>query len=81
MPVPDFEALSRNTARLVEEGGRALAAYLRPLEEGRTNADLAENVGDAVKTFGRVAEYWLADPKRTLQAQSAIATLKNIART
>ena len=73
-PLPDFEALSRNAARLVEVGGKALAAYLKPMEEGRTNADLADSVGDAVKTFGKVAEYWLADPKRSLQAQTAITT-------
>ncbi|HEX8828638.1 MAG TPA: class I poly(R)-hydroxyalkanoic acid synthase, partial [Xanthobacteraceae bacterium] len=29
----DIEAFSRNLARLVEEGGRALAAYLKPREE------------------------------------------------
>ncbi len=73
-PMPDFEALSRNAARLVEVGGKALAAYMKPMEEGRTNADLADSVGDAVKTFGKVAEYWLADPKRSLQAQTAITT-------
>ncbi len=73
-PLPDFEALSVNAARLVEVGGKALAAYLKPMEEGRTNADLADSVGDAVKTFGKVAEYWMADPKRSLQAQSAITT-------
>ena len=73
-PLPDFEALSRNAARLVEVGGKALAAYMKPMEEGRTNADLADSVGDAVKTFGKVAEYWLADPKRSLQAQTAITT-------
>ncbi len=63
-----------NAARLVEVGGKALAAYLKPMEEGRTNADLADSVGDAVKTFGKVAEYWLADPQRSLQAQSGITT-------
>ena len=73
-PLPDFEALSRNAARLVEVGGKALAAYMKPMEEGRTNADLADSVGEAVKTFGKVAEYWLADPKRSLQAQTAINT-------
>jgi polyhydroxyalkanoate synthase len=72
--IPNFEALSVNAAKLVEVGSKALAAYIKPLEEGRTNADLAENVGDAVKTFGKVAEFWLSDPKRSLQAQTAIAT-------
>ena len=31
----DIEALSRNLARLIEEGGKALAAYLKPREEGK----------------------------------------------
>ena len=31
----DIEALSRNVARLIEEGGKALAAYLKPREEGK----------------------------------------------
>ena len=74
VPLPDIEALSLNAARLIEQGGKALAAYLRPMEEGRSHPDLADNVGDAVKTFGKVAEYWLSDPTRTVQAQSAIAT-------
>ena len=30
----DVEAFSRNLARLIEEGGQALAAYLKPREEG-----------------------------------------------
>ena len=34
----DVEEFSRNLARLVEEGGRALAAYLKPREEGRRPA-------------------------------------------
>ena len=51
-----------------------MAAYLKPLEEGQTNADLADSVSDAVKTFGRVAEYWLADPQRALHAQTTITS-------
>ena len=30
----DVEAFSKNLARMVENGGKALAAYLRPREEG-----------------------------------------------
>ncbi|MDB5651584.1 MAG: class poly(R)-hydroxyalkanoic acid synthase [Hyphomicrobiales bacterium] len=70
IPVPNFEALSHNMARLVEEGGKAFAAYLKPIEEGRTNPDLAEHVEDAVKTLGHVAEHWLSDPARTIEAQA-----------
>ncbi len=73
-PLPDFDALSRNMARLVEESGKALAAYIKPLESGKTNPDMAEHVGDAVKTLGHVAERWLADPKKALEAQSALSS-------
>ncbi len=68
----DPEAFSKNLARWVEEGGRALAAYLKPREEGELREELAEEINDVVKTLGQVAEYWLADPKRTLEAQSRL---------
>jgi polyhydroxyalkanoate synthase len=74
MPMPDFEALSMNLARLVEEGGKALAAYLKPMEEGKINSDQNSTVEDAAKTLGKVAEYWLSDPKRAMQAQAGLAT-------
>ena len=69
----DVEAFSRNLARLVEEGGRALAAYLKPREQGR-NADgtAADEVAEVVKTLGQVAEYWLADPQRTVELQTRL---------
>src|SRR5436853_2229871 len=56
---------------MVEEGGRALAAYLKPREEGRVEEQQAE-VTDVVKTFGKVAEYWFADPQRALELQSSL---------
>ena len=68
----DPEAFSKNLARWVEEGGRALAAYLKPREEGELKEELAKEINDVVKTLGQVAEYWLADPKRTLEAQSRL---------
>jgi len=68
----DVEAFSRNLARLIEESGRALAAYLKPREEGRKSNLLAEEVGEVVKTLGHVAEYWLEDPQRALEAQNRL---------
>ncbi|HXW23498.1 MAG TPA: class I poly(R)-hydroxyalkanoic acid synthase, partial [Xanthobacteraceae bacterium] len=66
----DIEQFSRNIARMVEEGGKALAAYLKPREDGALKTDAAEDVSDAVKTLGRVAEYWLIDPQRALEVQT-----------
>jgi polyhydroxyalkanoate synthase subunit PhaC len=67
----DVERFSHNLARLVEEGGRALAAYLKPREEGRSD-EFAEEVGEVVKTLGQVAEYWLADPQRAVELQNRL---------
>jgi polyhydroxyalkanoate synthase len=68
----DVEAFARNLARLVEEGGKALAAYLKPREEGKIKGDLADDVSDAVKSLGRVAEYWMSDPRRALELQASL---------
>ena len=68
----DVEAFSRNLARLIEEGGKALAAYLKPREEGKIKNELAQNLGEIVGTLGQVADYWLSDPQRALELQSGL---------
>jgi polyhydroxyalkanoate synthase len=68
----DYEALAHNIARLIEEGGKALAAYMKPREQGKIKEDLAEDVTDIVKTMGQVTEYWMADPQRALDIQASL---------
>ena len=68
----DIEAFSRNLARLIEEGGKALAAYLKPREEGTVRGDLSDDVTDAIKTVGRIAEYWISDPGRAVELQASL---------
>nr|WP_246659551.1 class I poly(R)-hydroxyalkanoic acid synthase [Ancylobacter moscoviensis] len=68
----DLEVFAANLARMMEEGGRAMAAYLRPREDGRIKDEVAEDLADVAKTLGNVAEYWLADPQRTVEAQSRL---------
>ena len=67
----DVEEFARNVARMVEEGGKAMAAYLKPREEGRVDEQYAE-ITDVVKTLGKVADYWLRDPQRALELQSSL---------
>ena len=74
LPLPDFEALSRNMARFIEEAGKATAAYLKPSEERRGNTGLADEVGDIVKILGQVAEDLLRDPQKAIEAQGRLAT-------
>src|SRR5688572_10577858 len=65
----DPEAFARNVAKAVEEGGRALAAYLRPREAGQPAAEIAAAATDMLKTLSKVNEYWTSDPTRLMQAQ------------
>jgi len=69
----DVERLSSNIARMVELGGKALAAYLKPRETGARPADTPDSVADIAKTLGHVAEFWLKDPARAVAAQSEVA--------
>ncbi|MGB6536282.1 MAG: class I poly(R)-hydroxyalkanoic acid synthase [Xanthobacteraceae bacterium] len=68
----DVETFSRNVARLIEHGGRVLAAYLRPREQGHDDREVADEVTEVVKTLGQVAEYWFADPQRAVELQSRL---------
>jgi poly[(R)-3-hydroxyalkanoate] polymerase subunit PhaC len=70
----DIEAMSRNLARLVEQGGRALAAYMKPREQGREDREFADEVTEVAKTLGEVAGYWLAEPQRTAELQNRLGT-------
>ncbi len=70
----NVEEFSHNLARLVEEGGRALAAYLKPRQDGRDNREFAEELNEVVKTLSQVMHYWMADPQRTLELQARLGT-------
>lgn len=68
----DPDAFARNLALLIEEGGKAMAAYLKPRKDGKAREQMAEDIADVVKTLSQVGEYWMADPQRTLEAQASL---------
>jgi polyhydroxyalkanoate synthase len=68
----NIEVFAHNLARLIEEGGKALAAYLRPREEGSVKDEAVTEVAEVVKTLGQVAEYWLAEPTRAIELQASL---------
>ena len=74
---PDIERLAQNAARFIEQGGRALAAYMRPYEQGDTGEikrnDFSDLVAVALTAIGKVAEHWTSDPTRLAEAQASIA--------
>ena len=70
--MPDLEALTTNTALLMEEMGRATAASIKPMEEGRASSKPPEEISDMAKTFGLVVEQLVNDPQRLVLAQTSL---------
>jgi len=73
-PMPDFDELSRNMTRFIEGAGKAAAAYLKPVQEGQAPAEPPVDASEAIKSLSRVAEAWLTDPQKSLEAQSRLGT-------
>jgi polyhydroxyalkanoate synthase len=71
-PAPAVETLAHNIAQAVEQGGKVLSAYLRPRESGEIKTTVAHEIGEMVRSIGRVAEYYMADPERAFKAQAAL---------
>src|SRR5689334_25368247 len=64
------EAFAMNIARAMETSGQALAAYLQPRENGEPKDKPPSEIGEVIKTFTKVAEYWLADRERAENLQT-----------
>src|SRR6202012_115747 len=65
----DPEAFAMNLARAMESSGQALAAYLKPRENGEAKDKPPNELAEVVKTFTSVAEYWLSDKERATELQ------------
>src|SRR5580692_2508138 len=66
------EAFAMNIAKAMENGGQALAAYLKPPANGEARDKPPNEFTELVKTFSAVAEYWLLDPDRVSAIQTKI---------
>src|SRR2546429_9041007 len=64
------EVFAMNIAKAMETSGQALAAYLKPREDGEPKDKPPSEIGEAVKTFTKVAEYWLTDTQRAEDLQT-----------
>ncbi|MEO8319020.1 MAG: class I poly(R)-hydroxyalkanoic acid synthase [Bradyrhizobium sp.] len=67
------EAFAMNIAKAMETSGQALAAYLKPRENGEARDKPPNEIGEVVKTFSTVAEYWLSDQDRASDIQTRMA--------
>jgi polyhydroxyalkanoate synthase len=69
----DAEAFAMNIARAMESSGKALAAYLKPRENGEVQDRPPTELTEVVKTLTTVAEYWLSDNERAADVQTKMA--------
>jgi len=70
--VRDPDRFALNIARMVEEAGKAAAAWTAPRESGELRDHVAEPAADMVRTFSKITEYWLSEPSRALEAQTRL---------
>jgi polyhydroxyalkanoate synthase subunit PhaC len=63
------EAFAMNLAKAMESSGKALAAYLKPRDDGEPKDKPPSELGEVIKTFSTVAEYWLSDQSRSTELQ------------
>ncbi|MCM2293606.1 class I poly(R)-hydroxyalkanoic acid synthase [Allorhizobium sp. BGMRC 0089] len=72
--VKNPEALALNMAKAMENLGKAASSWIAPREKGEVVDPVSEPMVEMVKTVSRVAEYWMADPARTVEAQTHLMT-------
>lgn len=70
--VPDFEALSRNAGLFVEAMGRNVSNMLKPADGTAVPGAPPTELSEMARTLGLVAERWLSDPQKSLEAQARL---------
>ena len=71
-PKFDPEAFAMNLAKAMESAGQALAAYLKPRENGEARTSRRANSPRWSRPSPAVAEYWLSDQKRAADLQTKL---------
>lgn len=70
--VKNPEAFAQNLGRIIENAGRAMAAYVEPREKGEIKPETSDELTVIFKTLAQVGEYWMSDPQRALEAQTRL---------
>ena len=72
--IPDPVEVAQNLGHLIEYTGKAAAAYLKPRETGEVSTPGGDEIVHTLNSLGKVAESWIANPTRMIQAQLALST-------
>ncbi|MBZ0216451.1 MAG: hypothetical protein K8F25_07860, partial [Fimbriimonadaceae bacterium] len=65
---------ARNMISLLEESGKAVSAYLEPRAGENPPGSQDSEFAQMTKTIGAVAERWLSDPKKAVEAHTDLWT-------
>ena len=66
------EVFGRNMLRLMEEGQKAMSGLLERANGAANPYTMATEMTDAAKLFSEIAQPWLAEPARLVEAQGAL---------
>src|SRR5262245_36663370 len=70
--IADPETFGRNMLRLMEEGQKAMSGFLERANGGAGPYSMASEMTDAVKLFSEIAQPWVAEPAKLVEAQGAL---------
>ncbi len=68
----DPQAFVHNLAKLYEEYGKAVAAFLEPREKGAIPSPMPAEAAEVATTLTKVAESWLSSPQRAVALQTEL---------
>jgi polyhydroxyalkanoate synthase len=70
--IADPEAFGRNMLRLMEEGQKVMHEMLERADGSTGPFSMASEMTDAAKLFSEIAQPWLAEPAKLVEAQAAL---------
>jgi len=68
------EELALNLLKLFEQGGKVMARFVERADSHVGPYSAANEMMEAAKTLGRVAQYWFSDPQRLAEAQGELVS-------
>ena len=66
--IQDPQRFAQNMARLMEETGKAVSAWLQPRLTGERPLDSPDEAARIMSTFAEVQRAWLMQPQKLMEA-------------
>ena len=70
--IGNAEEFGRNMLRLMEEGGKVMSGLLERANGKLSPMSAASDLTEATKLFSEIAQHWVADPGKLVEAQSEL---------